>query len=69
MGKIRRCDRRCQEAKGTRCRCWCGGAFHGAAGAQNREALANGVTGILEEHGFKEGETTYIEQMRLPLGV
>ena len=69
MGKIRRCDRRCHEAKGKRCRCWCGGAFHGAAGTENRAALGEGMTELLEEHGFIPGETRYIEQMRLPLEV
>jgi hypothetical protein len=27
------------------------------------------MTGLLEQHGFKEGETAYIEQRRLPLEV
>jgi len=26
---VGRCDARCHEAKGDRCRCICGGAFHG----------------------------------------
>ena len=71
MGKVRRCNWRCHRAKGTCCRCWCGGAFHGAngAGAANREALAQGMTELLEQHGFKEGETAYIEQRELPLEV
>jgi len=74
MGKVRRCNWRCHRAKGTRCRCWCGGAFHGAngAGAANREALHQ-ATGeakeLLEQSGFKEGETAYIEQRELPLEV
>ena len=69
MGKVRRCDGRCHRAKRPRCRCWCGGAFHGVngAGAANREALNKGMTELLEQHGFKEGETAYIEQRRLPL--
>ena len=71
MGKVRRCGSRCHSAKGTRCRCWCGGAFHGVdgAGAANREALAQGMTELLEQHGFKQGETAYIEQRKLPLEV
>ncbi|MDP2731045.1 MAG: hypothetical protein Q8O55_11280, partial [Dehalococcoidales bacterium] len=56
-------------AKGTRCKCWCGGAFHGSAGADNRTALAQGVESQLEQHGFKKGETVYIEQKALPLEV
>jgi len=71
MGKIRRCNRRCHEAKGSRCRCWCSGAFHGVngAGAANREALAQAVLPeeLLKQHGFKEGETKYIHQQELPL--
>ncbi|GAI62515.1 unnamed protein product [marine sediment metagenome] len=72
MGKIRRCSSRCHSAKGTRCRCWCGGFFHGkdGAGAANREALAQAVSEeLLKQHGFKEGETAYIEQKKLPLEV
>ncbi len=69
MGKVRRCDKRCHAAKGTRCRCWCGGAFHGSAGAANRQTLQDGVTDLLEQHGFKQGETAYIEQTRLPVEV
>lgn len=69
MGKVRRCDRRCHEAKGTRCRCWCGGFFHGAGGTDNRDALQQGLTHLLDEHGFKKGETAYIEQNKLPLEV
>jgi len=71
MGKVRRCGSRCHNAKGTRCRCWCGGFFHGknGAGAANREALAQNTTQVLAQAGFKEGETAYIEQKRLPLEV
>jgi hypothetical protein len=45
--------------------------FHGkdGAGAANREALAKGMTELLEQHGFKEGETAYIDQKELPLEV
>jgi hypothetical protein len=69
MSKVRRCDSRCHNAKGTRCRCWCGGAFHGSGGADNRQAVREGLTHLLEEHGFKKGETKYIEQAKLPLEV
>ena len=70
MGKVRRCGSRCHNAKGTRCRCWCGGFFHGVdgTGAANRELLVQEPE-ILEQHGFKEGETAYIEQKKLPLEV
>ena len=71
MGKVRRCSSRCHNAKGTRCRCWCNSAFHGkdGTGAANRGALAQGMTELLEQHGFKQGETAYIEQKELPLEV
>ena len=67
MGKVRRCDKRCHTAKGIRCKCWCGGFFHGSAGAANRTALAQGATELLEEHGFKKDETAYIGQEELPM--
>ena len=66
MGKVRRCDKRCHNARRPRCRCWCGGFFHGSAGTANREALAHGVSQVLDRAGFKEGETAYIEQKELP---
>ncbi len=67
MGKVRRCDKRCHTAKGTRCKCWCGGFFHGSAGTASRAALAQGATELLEEHGFKKDETAYIGQEELPM--
>ncbi len=75
MGKVRRCDSRCHRAKGTRCKCFCGGAFHGTAGAINREALSRFADDpalqeeFLKAHGFKQGETAYIEQKELPVEV
>ena len=74
MGKVRRCDDRCHNAKGPRCRCWCRGHFHSAAGLVNREALYKAVTEadkalLLETNGFKPGETVYIEQAKLPVEV
>ena len=69
MSRVRRCDRRCHAAKGKRCRCWCGGFFHGSGGAANRAALAQDVTAVLGEAGFKQGETAYIEQKQLPVEV
>ncbi len=68
MGRVRRCDRRCHTAKGTRCQCWCGGFFHSSS-AVNRAALEQGMTEFFEQHGFKEGEPAYIEQRALPLEV
>ena len=73
MGRIRKCNDRCHCAKGTRCKCVCQGFFHGkdGAGAANRAALAEAVLPeeLLKQHGFKEGETAYIEQKELPLEV
>lgn len=68
MGKIRRCNSRCHNAKVSRCKCWCGGHFHGSAGLVNREALQEAVDQriFLVEHGFKPGETAYIEKAKLP---
>ncbi len=37
MGAVRSCDARCHNARQAECECWCGGHFHGAAGAPNRE--------------------------------
>jgi len=65
MGKVRKCNVRCHTARGKRCKCWCGGAFHGANGADNRQMLGDGVNDVLEQNGFKKGETAYIEQRRL----
>jgi hypothetical protein len=72
MGRIRRCDSRCHYSKGKRCACVCGGYFHGAAGLVNREALRKAASEadtdlLLQEHGFKPGQTAYLEQPRLPL--
>ena len=67
MPRIRRCDNRCHKALGTRCKCWCGGYYHGSIGdgPANREKLEQ-VTAFLQEHGGKEGQV-YIDQLRLPL--
>jgi len=71
--RIRVCGKLCHNARGTRCACVCQGFFHSTAGAANREALHQAteerVKDLLEEHGFKEGETAYIEQRKLPLEV
>jgi len=69
----RTCSKRCHEARGTRCKCICQGFYHGSAGAANRQALQEQteeeVKKTLEQHGFKESETAYIEQIKLPLEV
>ena len=74
MGRVRRCNSRCHNAKKPRCRCWCGGYFHGANGASNRTLMTGFIDNprgialmLLKEHGFKESETAYIEQKELPL--
>lgn len=35
--RVRICNRVCHDAKGSKCRCWCGGKFHGTGGAAARE--------------------------------
>lgn len=40
MGKTRVCGGTCHKAKGAKCRCWCGGVFHGRGGKEAREAFA-----------------------------
>ena len=71
--RMRTCSKRCHEARGTRCKCVCQGFYHSAAGAANRQALQEQteeeVKETLEQHGFKEGETRYMEQIKLPLEV
>jgi len=49
MGKTRVCGGTCHKAKGSKCRCWCSGVFHGAAGADARENFlgAFGVEKVL----------------------
>jgi len=39
MGTSRTCGPRCHNAKQPECDCWCGGLFHGAAGAAARQAF------------------------------
>ncbi len=67
MSRLRRCDKRCHSAKGTRCNCWCGGYFHGSrqVAVTHRQELFDGVT-KLEEHGFEKGKTKFIAQQGLP---
>lgn len=69
MPRVRRCDSRCHNAKGNRCECWCGGFFHGAAGAKNRAEVAKGNIELLKEHGFQKGKTIYLDQMELNLNI
>lgn len=35
----RRCDARCHNSKGHRCKCWCRGRFHGVRGTGARMNL------------------------------
>lgn len=75
VSRVRKCSSRCHTAKGTRCRCACGGFYHGknGSGAANRAALAQATESeqesLLEQHGFKEGEAVYIEKKEFPLEV
>lgn len=34
--RARVCGKICHNAKGTKCKCWCGGVFHGKAGEAAR---------------------------------
>ncbi len=68
MGRKRRCDSRCHNAKGSHCGCWCGGTFHGPVGTVNRDALRQ-ETIKPEDHGFEKGKTVYLEQTTLPGGL
>lgn len=36
---MRVCGKRCHTARGSRCACWCGGAFHGQGGSTARAEL------------------------------
>lgn len=73
MGRIRKCNGRCHQAKGTRCACVCQGFYHGKNGNVNRQALSEmteeEVKQTLEEHGFKNGESRFVWQQELPLEV
>jgi len=70
MGRIKTCGAVCHNAKGTRCLCWCGGTFHGAAGTTNREELSS-ITSepekieYLIQHGFIKGKSKYKEQTKM----
>lgn len=67
MARVRTCGKQCHSAKGDRCKCWCGGAFHGQHGLANRRAVMEGAEHLLEEHGFVKGETRFIANGELPL--
>ena len=73
--RVRVCGASCHNAKGTQCACFCQGFFHGkdGPGATNRAALAQATEEeqlhLLEEHGFKKGETAYKDQLKLALEV
>jgi len=69
MGKVRHCGKRCHEAKGTRCKCWCGGFFHGTGGSINRSALVSGLTRVEDRPDYHNGECKYIEQTKMALEV
>jgi hypothetical protein len=48
LSRIRRCDKRCHNAKHDKCRCWCGGTFHGSGGAANRQAVQDNPAALKE---------------------
>lgn len=57
MAKHQVCGGQCHNAKCAKCRCWCGGVFHGAAGELARQTFvaAFGVDKVpAMEAGFLE---------------
>ena len=60
MSKVRLCDKRCHEAKGTRCRCWCHGMFHGKKGVQSPEWLQGVIKETMSEAGVTPETATYV---------
>lgn len=60
MVKIRRCDKRCHEAKGSRCRCWCKGYFHGAKSAQQRREMEATPARKVYQLGGELSNTLYV---------
>lgn len=40
MPKTRICGKQCHNAKTKKCRCWCGGTFHGSEGEAARATFA-----------------------------
>jgi hypothetical protein len=48
-GKTRVCGKPCHTAKKPACVCWCAGMFHGAAGAEAREAFQEAYGPTLNE--------------------
>lgn len=51
MSEVRRCDGRCHNATKAHCDCWCGGLFHGGAGAAARQAFAETFGGEIPPEG------------------
>lgn len=56
--KHRRCDARCHNAKrpAHRCKCWCGGLFHGAGGTEARAAFVRAYGGPIPAESPELGE-------------
>lgn len=50
MEKNRKCDSRCQEAKGKICKCWCDGRYHGLGSLKANELFSK------DHPGNPEGE-------------
>ena len=68
MKRTRRCDDRCHNAVRVRCKCWCGGFFHGqGVEAEGNRAKVEEAVQFLEEHGTKAGKTAYISQKKMAL--
>lgn len=53
--RTRVCNATCHNAKGSKCRCWCGGKFHGTGGAAAREEFKTAFKELARtEEQFKE---------------
>jgi len=48
-GSVRTCGKPCHKAKHPKCVCWCGGIFHGEAGADARDAFVEAFGDKLNE--------------------
>lgn len=65
MARLRRCDSRCHNAKGSKCHCWCLGIFHGYSGLENRKLLTNGMLKLSDLSGYKQGKVVYVDQLNM----
>lgn len=67
MSRLRRCDSRCHDAKGSRCKCWCSSTFHSSKGLINRSLIADGKLRLSDLPGYKAGHVVYTNHLKLSL--